>query len=70
MKKIKRIALILALVQLLLLFAACGPEEKPTTEGTTTGAPTTEAPTTQNKVDTPTTETPTTGGEEELDPYL
>ena len=60
MRKIKRIALVLALVQLLLLFAACGPEEKPTTEGTTTGAPTTEAPTTQNKVETPTTEKPTT----------
>ena len=43
-KKIKRIALALALVQLLLLFTACGPEEKPTTEGTTAGTPTTEAP--------------------------
>ena len=59
-KKIKRIALALALVQLLLLFTACGPEEKPTTEGTTAGTPTTEAPTTGNKVETPSTEEVTT----------
>ena len=65
MKIIRHIAYCLVLVQLLLLFAACGPEEKPTTEGPTTGTPTTEAPTTGNKV-----EMPTTDGDEEESPYL
>ena len=58
--RIRRIALCLAILQLLLLFVACGPEETPTTEKPTTEKPTTEAPTTQNKVETPTTERPTT----------
>ena len=78
MRKIKLVSLLLAVLQLLLLFSACGDGEPGTTgtaAGTTEEMPTTqgrvETPTTQNQVETPTTETPTTGGEEdEEDPYL